>query len=117
MTSFAMTEWNADGTRDKLRSAARDAIDETMGRAVNRAKQTVRKRTTALQGSIKFEAATIKNDSVTGRWGSFDINYAIYQEIGPVTGKRNWSYTPYLRPSAEAEYPDLVSRIRERYGR
>ena len=49
---------------------------------------------------------------MAGRWGSFDVNYALVQEILPEPRGR-----PYLRPAADQEYPKLKARLKARMGK
>lgn len=105
-------EYNKDVDREVA-----NAMDETMAACVNKAKSRVRVDTGALQGSIMFQPAEASGGRIHGEWGSYGIEYAIFQEIGPVSGARNWSFTPYLRPSADEEYPRLIDRIEARLKR
>ena len=106
-------EWRGAQVLDKLLEAVKDGIDETMAAGVIKAKQRVRVRTATLQGSIRIEPAEIKRDEVVGYWGSWDVNYAIYQELGTYKMRAQ----PYLRPSADREYPHLKGRIARRFER
>jgi hypothetical protein len=99
---------------DAGKKAALEAMDETMAACVQLAKATVRVDTSTLQGSIRFEPAHYEGDTLVAKWGSFGVDYAIYQEIGPVSGNRNWAFTPYLRPARDAEYPNIAARIAKR---
>ena len=100
--------WKGDLVVMKAQRAAILGIDQTMAACVTMAKELVRFRTGALQGSLRMEPAKRSGGGIKGTWGSFDINYAIWQEIGTsvMTAK------PYLRPSADFEYGRLESRIR-----
>lgn len=106
---------NFDVLDETAHRAIRNGMDETMAACVTMAKRLVRVDTANLQGSIQMRPAQTNGSKTRGEWGSYNVDYAIYQEIGPVTGVRNWSYTPYLRPSRDAEYPRLVERIRKHY--
>lgn len=110
---MAKVTWNGDKVARKVLAIAQDGIDETMAHCVEQAKTLVLVDTATLQGSLKFEPAIIQGLRAIGRWGSFDVNYAIFQEIGPVTGKRTWAFSPYLRPSADRWYPLLARTIRK----
>ena len=99
---------NWDNLRKMIERGALNAVDRTMADGVNFAKRRVNVDTGSLQGSIKFEPATIENGRPHGLWGSFDINYAADQEFGR-HGK------PYLRPAAKAVYPNLAKYIREEF--
>ena len=100
--------WEGELIVAKAKAAAVIAVNQTMAKCVQMAKGLVRTDTTALQGSIRMEPATVHMGGVKGTWGSFDINYALWQEIGTSV----MSAQPYLRPSADAEYGGLEERIR-----
>ncbi len=102
-------EWNGEALKKRLAEAARLAIDETTASCVAPAMGRVHVKTHILQGSIKFRPAAMEGDTIVGRWGSFDVNYALWQEILPEPRGR-----AYLRPAADAEYPRLAARIRAR---
>lgn len=103
---------NTEQLRDRMRTATRRGIDETHAACVRMAKSLVRVDTATLQGSIQFKPAREKGGQITaGEFGSYGVDYAIYQEIGPVSGTRVWAYTPYLRPARDAEYPRLAERV------
>lgn len=102
-------DWRGDEVKRNVNRAAAKAVDETMGKCVVRAKQKVRVKTATLQGSIRFDPAVVYSRGVRGTWGSFDVNYALWQEIGT----SRMSAQPYLRPAADAEYPQLADRIRD----
>lgn len=108
--------WKFDRLTKDTEKHVINAVDETMAHCVTMAKSLVRVDTATLQGSIRFKPATVQGNRVKGEWGSYGVNYALFQEIGPVSGVRTWAYTPYLRPSRDAEYPKLVKRIKERMG-
>ena len=49
-----------------------------------------------------YEGSTTKSPGEHAVLIGSNVPYAIYQEIGPMSGKRTWRYTPYLRPTVEA---------------
>lgn len=102
--------WRGDQVRSHVERAVLAGMDETMAACVLQAKGLVRVKTAVLQGSIQMRPAEFRGAVAIGLWGSFDVNYAIWQEIGTsrMTGK------PYLRPSADAQYPRLGARIKAR---
>ena len=133
-----MVNWRGQEVTDKvLRNSAR-AMDSVMADCVATAKRNVRRRTTALQGSIQYRPTVHRPDGLVGFWGSFDIHYAIYVEKGTkphwppidaiakglgvsrsvafliarsISRKGTKAY-PYLVPAAEEFYPDLKRRIK-----
>lgn len=112
MSTVKLT-WHGDAIRKRLDDAQRLGIDTTTGAAVIPAKQFVRVKTRILQGSIKSRQAVKEGGRWVGRWGSFKVNYALFQEIGTA----HMSAQPYLRPAAAIEYPRLAGRIRAFFAR
>ena len=104
-------EWRGAQVLDKLLKAVKDGIDETMAECVTEAVRIVPVDTTTLQGSLRVEPAEISRNEVVGEWGSFDVDYAIYVELGTYKMRAQ----PYLRPSADREYPHLKGRIARRF--
>lgn len=113
---MAKIEWRGNEIKNKMRSATRQGIDVTLASCVNTGKTFVLVETAVLQGSLMFKPAQDEGNEIVGHWGSFDVDYAIYQEIGPVSGVKIWNYKPYLRPSADQHYPELAGNIKSRYG-
>lgn len=88
-------------------TAAKVAVDQTMAEAVNLAKRMVPVRTGTLQGSLRFQPAALEGDTMVGYWGSFDVNYAIYVEMGTIHMRAR----PYLLPAAQTAYLSIQPRI------
>jgi hypothetical protein len=101
--------WYGDALKKRLDEAQRLGIDITTHAAVTPAKQFVRIKTRILQGSIQARPAAKEGGRWVGRWGSFDVNYALWQEIKTFSQA---GHRPYLRPAAEIEYPKLAGRIK-----
>lgn len=99
--------WRGAELQIHIRAAQRRALNETTAACVVMAKSLVRTDTTALQGSIQMRPAVASGPLIVGRWGSFDINYAFWQEVLPEPRGR-----AYLRPSADTWYPTLALRIK-----
>ena len=105
---MARFQWfGADRLKDMER-ATRQALEEVAGDAVDEAKRRVRVRTGTLQGSLMFQPVFARGRQLVIQWGSFDVNYALWQEIGT----SQMSAQPYLRPGADKAYPKLGKRIR-----
>lgn len=83
-------------------------INKTMGECVVDAKGLVHVDTSTLQGSLRLEGARAEGNGARGQWGSFDIAYALWQEVLPA-GRGGKAY---LRPSADMNYPHLAGHIR-----
>lgn len=100
-------DWNGEAVERNLKRATKAAMDDIASDCVDTAKGLVNVDTTALQGSIQSRPAEERGGSIVVLWGSFSINYALWQEILPPErgGKA------YLRPSADKHYPKLRERI------
>lgn len=108
--SFSL-DWQGNKIKQIVFEACRLGIDETTAAAVTPAKERVRVRTRLLQGSIQSRPAKRDGNRIVGSFGSYDVNYALWQEIG--TSKM--SGQPYLRPAADQEFPKLSERIKRHY--
>ncbi len=128
-------DWKGDQVLAKMRKAQRFGVNKTMGQAVEHAKRNHawQNRTGTLEGCIYIvEFAAQAGRGYRGEWGSKDVRYALIHELGgriePVKGKflkfrvdGNFvsvkSVTiparPYLRPAADAIYPQLAGNINE----
>ena len=113
-TGFRM-DWRGDRFSDRAYNASRTAIDQTTQSCVPLAKAETPVITGTAQGSIRTEDARIfrRQHIVEGRWGSFDVNYFIWLEIGG----RGRTGIFMLRRAADREYPRLRDRIRIAYAR
>jgi len=102
-------KWNGPIIAAAFLQAAKRAVDETTAECVVLAKGKAPFQYGVLQGSIMAKPAKITGSGgVAAEWGSFDVNYAIYQELGTY----KMAAQPYLRPSAEIAYPGLEGKIR-----
>ena len=109
-------EWNGPEVLRLMGEAALTGINATMAQAVEHAKRNHEwiNRTGTLEGSIAIaEYAHKAGRGARGLWGSKDVEYALAQEIGGLHNKAR----PYLRPAADAQYPDLAANIRRAYAR
>jgi hypothetical protein len=100
-------KWLGKQLAAKIEKAEMGAIDETCGSCVPLAKDRVHVKTRLLQGSIQFRPARREGNRIVGKWGSFDVVYALWQEVLPEPRGK-----PYLRVSADIEYPKLAARVR-----
>lgn len=111
MASLATTlgfKWRGPAIATAVMQATRRAVDQTMAEAVNIAKPLAPFKTGQLRGSIKFIPSQITGLHVKGRWGSFGVHYAVFQEFGTIYIAAH----PFLRPAADQAYPKLRQRIR-----
>jgi hypothetical protein len=105
-------KWYGKDVLTALEAAAVDGIDETTAAIVPLAKAVVPVRTAILQGSLRMEPARkVMPRRVVGRVGSFDVNYAVFVELGTTRMRAR----PYLRPAGDAEFPKLAERIKRRF--
>jgi len=103
--------WNGTALKNAAPPACVAGINEVMALCVGNAMMLVLVDTGLLKNSIQImQPARPVGMVIAGVWGAF-ASYAIYQEIGPVTGIRYWTFRPFLRPSADAFYPELASRV------
>ena len=104
-------KWEGDKIPARVAVAARKAIDETLALCIAPAKAETPVVTGTAQGSIQMRLAKIIGNLVTGQWGSFDVNYFIWLEIGA----RGRTGIHMLRRAADRFYPGLADRIRARF--
>lgn len=137
MASQSLT-WNGEALTKKALAAQIAGVNKTMGACVVHAKNNHawKNRTGILEGSIDVaEYAHPEGAGVVGVWGSKGVKYAMIHELGgtivPVKAqalaipqpdgsvrfvkKVVIPPRPYLRPAADANYPQLVSNIREAF--
>ena len=99
---MSTVEWNGDALLDMVAKAAIDGLDETAALCTAGAIGQVHIISSDLQGSLHFTPAErVSKNLVTGQWGSYDIEYALQEEL----------LHPYLRPQADRYYPDIGKRI------
>ncbi len=113
MPAKGKVNWLGDDIVRKAAQASRRGIDVTLANAIAPAKRLTPVVTGTAQGSIQFRLAQIRGKRVTGRWGSFDVDYFIWLEIG-AHGRRAYRM---LRRTADAEYPKLAGNIRQQLKR
>ena len=101
-------EWHGDKIGGKFKVASRKAIDVVTALCVVPAKAATPVITGTAQGSIMARPAEIIGKRVRGFWGSFDVNYFIWLEIGA----RGRSGIHMLRRAADRFYPTLAGHIR-----
>ena len=95
----------------RTREAARLGINETLAIAVQIAVPLTPFLWGFLRRSIRFQPAQVQGDRIVGKWGSFDIIYALRQELFHKTKKH------YLKKAADKAYPTLTARIRRQWQR
>lgn len=107
-------QWQGEQVDRRVIGAVLGGMDETMAACVVTAKQDYRPGhglvTAVLQGSIQMRPAEMREDYAIGYWGSFDVDYAIYVEMGTA----RMAAQGQLRKAADQHYPLLGERIRRR---
>ena len=132
--------WKGGALTERMRAAQIAGINATMADCVkwSKANHPWKNRTTTLEGGIGVVTYAHRDEQgVEGVWGVQDVVYARILELGgtitPKTAKALkipmpdgtfrfvQSVTippyPYLRPSADAHYPQLAANIRVAYER
>jgi hypothetical protein len=104
-------DWKGDMVDKKVREAVAWGIDSVMADCVVTAKSehNWKNQTTVLQGSLMMQPAKDQGDAIIGLWGSFDVEYARWLELGTrfiPKGKYTW-----LVPASDKHYPSLSHRI------
>lgn len=103
-----MIKWHGKEVQKKVLFAARKAMDSVMSKCVIQAKFDVPVKTATLQGSIRMQPTKEESGDLIGRWGSYNVLYAVFVELGT----SRMSAQPYLRPAADKYYPTLHAEIR-----
>jgi len=105
-----LLDWRGAQVLSAVKEATKAAMNETTMKAVEAAHTQLYPGhgfiTGLLHGSLKSEPATEEGGEISARWGSFDVNYALYIE----------TRYGYLRYGADAEYPGLAKRMVEHLG-
>ena len=126
--------WRGDKVLRNVQEAAKLGINATMAQSAEHSKgnHAWDNQTGTLEGSIKIiEYAHRSGNGYAGLWGSTDVRYALIHELGGVIVPRNASRLvfevggetvsasrvriparPYLRPAADANYPNLADNTR-----
>ncbi len=106
-------KWFGEELKKKMNEAVPLAINSILADCVRESKAVVPVKTSILQGSIQMRVATKGKDGWSGLWGSWDVLYAIFVELGTqfMRGRS------YLRSVADRLYPQLADRIRQAMAR
>lgn len=80
--SVHLVEWHGPEVTEKVIAGTMRAMDRVMADCVSAAKELAPVRTAALQRSIQMRPTRRDGGALVGQWGSFQIGYAIYQEMG-----------------------------------
>lgn len=104
-------DWRGERVKDNAKRAAMDGLEITAALAVQHAKSSHgwNNRTGTAEGSIQMRPAVESADRIFVTWGSFDVHYFIYLELGT-------AFTPgdmTLQRAADATYPQLIPNIQK----
>lgn len=112
--------WEGDKVRDRVLHAAADGIDDTLrdADAAATASHEWQNRTGNLEENIITEAAHRDGNEIVGRFGTTYSPlkgtrsgfYGLFLE----EGTRRIAPRPFLRPAADATFPGLAEKIREK---
>jgi len=102
--------WKGKEMEGRVAKASRAGIDVVMALCVPAAKSETPVITGTAQGSIQMRPASIMGRRIVGIWGSFNVNYFIWLEIGA----RGRAGRGMLRRAADRFYPTLAGVIRQR---
>lgn len=130
--------WKGDVVTKRMRDAAIAGINKTMSDCVVRARTNHdwKSQTGRLVGSIQITSyAQREGTYIVGQWGTIRLKYALIHELGGVivpkkakalaipqadgsvrlVKKVTIPARPYLRPAADAIYPQLAANIRRAF--
>ncbi|HBY46024.1 MAG TPA: hypothetical protein DEU95_06285 [Chloroflexi bacterium] len=99
--------WYGNQLLAQIHEQTARAMDAVLSDATASAQRSAPIDTGALKNSITFKPAVKTGGALVGSFGSYDIGYAIYQEMGTY----RMAARPYLRPAADAFFPTLLDRI------
>ncbi len=100
--------WRGSQVEKRVADAVKAGIDETMEACVAMAKELAPVDTGALREDISFRPAEDSGSRTVGRWGNWEVPYAIFQEEGTVHNKA----VHYLKRAMDFEYPYTNDRIK-----
>lgn len=109
-TRIRIVEWNGDKVLEDVLRAAESAIDETTKEAARRAADNAPRNRGQLASEVINEPAERTRSSVVGKFGATSVRgfYGLFWE--------EYRGRPFLRPAADAVFPELASRIARRLG-
>lgn len=130
--------WHGDAITERMRGAQLAGVNRTMGACVVESKSSHawQNRSGVLEGGIDIvDYAHADAEGVVGTWGVRDVRYALIHELGgTIVATRAKALAipqpdgtvrfvksvripprPYLRPSADKNYPSLAGNIRAAY--
>jgi len=105
------TTWNGEELKKRKDRAVEWAMKTIMADCVRDAKVNppMPVKTATLQGSIQMRAPEKKDGVWFGLWGSWNVLYAVFQELGTIFMRGKF----FLRGAADKNYPRLAAKIKE----
>lgn len=106
-----MLKWYGDELKAKKDKAVDWAMKTIMADCVRDAKvqPPMPVKTATLQGAIQMRTPEKVNGIWVGLWGSWNVLYAFFQEMGTIFMKGKF----FLRRAADKNYPRLGGKIKE----
>jgi HK97 gp10 family phage protein len=103
--------WNGEELKKKKDKAVEWAMKVIMADCVRDAKvqPPMPVKTATLQGSIQMRNPEKIDGKWVGLWGSWNVLYAVFQEIGTIFMKGKF----FLRRAADKNYPRFAGKIKE----
>jgi hypothetical protein len=102
------TEWNGDEIGRKANQAMRLGLEATAAAMVAPAMAATPVKTGTARGSISFRPAEARGKSWVVLFGSFDVGYFKWLEIG----HRSYVGRRMLQNAVSQEWPSLAGRIK-----
>lgn len=100
--------WRQAAVEHHVTEATKAGINDTMRACVATAKQLAPVETGALRDDIAMREAEVHGTRITGRWGNWEIPYAIFQEYGTHTIRPKY----YLTQAKDRHYPSTALNIK-----
>lgn len=107
MATHVKIEWHGDEIKTKYDNAARLGLEATAAAMVAPAMAETPVKTGTARGSISFRPATRNGKGWRVLFGSFNVNYFIWLEIG----HHSYQGRRMLANAVAQEWPNLAQRI------
>lgn len=109
MTSFILKTWRAPHIVKATKAASLAGATETVAAATLRAQVLAPRDTGFMANTIQFEPAEAVASGVSAMFGNWTAEYTLWNEIGT----SRMPARPFLRPAADAEFPQVGERIKQ----
>lgn len=101
-------DWRGDELKQKTQNATRLGLEACAAAMVAPAMAATPVKTGTARGSISFRPAERRGNTWVVLFGSFDVSYFIWLEIG----HRSYPAQRMLQNAIDGEWPNLAGRIR-----